>query len=204
VHADGRYEGFVWSAMLEKAYPLVRPGGCPFFRRGGARGRAGAFKNHRKVCVLDGAPRGRAGGGGQKTIAFSLICSPAREYGGKGCRLGLCTMVSAPFSRKQIVHTLYAHSGPACVLGRVASPWLRPRAPALQRPPSRASPRFFSFLINVFRASSRYPRSSPLLSLALSSFSLFLLLFVLTLSLSLYLTCAAPAGAPRLRVGAGD
>ena len=46
VHADGRYEGFAWSDMLEKAYPLVRPGGCLVFRRGGARGRAGAFNNH--------------------------------------------------------------------------------------------------------------------------------------------------------------
>ena len=83
VHADGRYEGFAWSDMLEKAYPLVRPGGCPFFRRGGARGRAGAFKNHRKVCVLEGAPRGRAGAGGSKIIDFSLICPPPREYVGK-------------------------------------------------------------------------------------------------------------------------
>ena len=90
-----------------------------------------------------------------------------------------------------VTRQCFTNSGPACVLGRVASPWLRPRAPALQRPPSRASPRFVSFLITVFCASSRYLRCSPFLSLALSSFSLFLLLFVLALSLS---------RAPRLQV----
>ena len=105
-------------------------------------------------------------------------------------------MVSASLSRKKylpITRQCSTNSGPACVLGRVASPWLRPRAPALQRPPSRASPRFVSFLITVFCASSRYLRCSPFLSLALSSFSLFLLFFVLALSLSL-------SRAPRLQV----
>ena len=95
----------------------------------------------------------------------------------------------------------FKNSGPACVLGRAASPWFRPRAPALHRPPSRASPLVFLMLL-VFRASSRSPRCSRFASLALSSLSLFLVLFVLALSLSL--RCAAPAGAPRLRAGAGD
>ena len=80
--------------------------------------------------------------------------------------------------------------GPAGVLGRAASPWFRPRAPALHRPPSRASPPVFLMLL-VFRASSRSPRCSRFASLALSSLSLFLVLFVLALSLS---------GAPRLQV----
>ena len=84
----------------------------------------------------------------------------------------------------------FKNSGPACVLGRVASPWFRPRAPALHRPPSRASPLVFLMLL-VFRASSRSPRCSRFASLALSSLSLFLVLFVLALSLS---------GAPRLQV----
>jgi hypothetical protein len=180
----------------------VRPGGCLFFSRGGDRGRAGAFKNHGKVCVSQGAPRARAGGGGQKTIDFSLICSPAREYGGKGCRLGLCTMVSAPFSRKQIVHTLYAHSGPACVLGRVASPWLRPRAPALQRPPSRASPRF-SVSAHCLSCFFSFPSLfSFRLARSLLLFAFYR--FFRSRALSLSLTCAAPAGAPRPRAGAGD
>ena len=84
----------------------------------------------------------------------------------------------------------FKNSGPACVLGRAASPWFRPRAPALHRPPSRASPLVFLMLL-VFRASSRSPRCSRFASLALSSLSLFLVLFVLALSLS---------GAPRLQV----
>ena len=99
------------------------------------------------------------------------------------------------FTYRQFTHVTiqcFTNSGPACVLGRAASPWLRPRAPALQRPPSRASPRFVSFLITVFCASSRYLRCSPFLSLALSSFSFFLL-FSFSLSLSL-------SRAPRLQV----
>ena len=58
------------------------------------------------------------------------------------------------------------------------------------------------FLLIVFRVSYSSPRCSRFVSLALSSLSLFLVLFVLALSLSL--RCAAPAGAPRLRAGAGN
>ena len=52
----------------------MRPGGCLFFRRGGPRGRAGAVRKHAKVCVLEGAPRARAGARAPKIIVFSWIC----------------------------------------------------------------------------------------------------------------------------------
>ena len=38
--------GLAWSAMRDIAYPLERPGGGLFFRRGVLRGRAGALRNH--------------------------------------------------------------------------------------------------------------------------------------------------------------
>ena len=54
----------------------MRPGGCLFFRRGGPRGRAGALRKHAKVCVLEGAPRARAGARAPKIIVFLGFAIP--------------------------------------------------------------------------------------------------------------------------------
>ena len=64
--------GLAWSAMRDIAYPLERPGGGLFFRRGDPCGRAGALRNHRQVCVSEGAPRAHAGAPGSKISDFSL------------------------------------------------------------------------------------------------------------------------------------
>ena len=59
------------------------PEGPLFFRRGVLRRGEGAFKNKRKVCVFEGAPRGRAGARGSKIIFLMDLLSPSRIHEGK-------------------------------------------------------------------------------------------------------------------------
>ena len=84
----------------------MRPGGCLLFSRGGDRGRAGAFKNHGKVCVSQGAPRARAGAGGRKPLSFDGFAIPLENMKANDAFGGLRALVSPSFSRTQILHTL--------------------------------------------------------------------------------------------------
>ena len=64
---------------------------------------------------------------------------------------GLCTQIWVFFTYTNFTHVkmqCFKNSGQACVLGRVASPWLRPRASALQRPLSSASAIYFPSLFS--------------------------------------------------------
>ena len=108
----------------------------------------------------------------------------------------LRALVSPSFSHTQILHTL-KYSGlkivdrHAFLVGLPLHGCGHARLRSNPHPLERL--RDFLFLLIVFRASSRSPRCSRFVSLALSSLSLFLVLFVLALSLSL-------SGAPRLQV----